>query len=473
MRGVLAGLAALVMIGVASEGQALTFKEGGDESMNCMATFEGTFEPGDADRMKRFLDSWWAKHEETYQYNMPRLSICLNSPGGSLSEAVKMADALVLGGYQTSNLGTAVPAGAVCESACAVFFMAGGEVTESEAGRQPDRKLHVNGKLGFHAPAIGVTDRSYNKAEVDRAFKIAILSIGEVAKRMNMLRLRHSILRTMLETPPDAMYYVETIGDAAHWNIQIVGLPMMRDFAPANVDQACYLMHRSFEPEDGISAANFADQSGPGQQSEHNASGFMRVDGFTGYGASRESFLKYASVDGRIDFTTDRGEELMEIGCSGYVDINTLDMAAETINSNNWFMGMPNYWMYPGTAMFRDIVAAADGQAEMPADAVLRNVNWSYNGRCRVFKGSQKIDDEPCLIEGSKVLNAQLQTKALIRFNWPSGGITVLESDADGQRLNGSKIGSVYPYPGNLEYSDNDCMVSKKTGNTFCFTTEG
>ena len=113
MRGVLAGLAALVMLGGASAGQALTFKEGGDESMNCMATFEGTFEPGDADRMKRFLDGWWAKHKETYQYNMPRLSICLNSRGGSLSEAVKMADALVLGGYHTSNLGTAVPAGAV------------------------------------------------------------------------------------------------------------------------------------------------------------------------------------------------------------------------------------------------------------------------------------------------------------------------------------------------------------------------
>lgn len=473
MRGVLRGLAATALMIAATQAQALTFKEGGDASMNCMATFEGQIEPGDADRMKAFLEGWWAKHKETYQYNMPRLSICLNSPGGSLAEAVKMADTLVNNYYSMSNLGTAVPSGAVCESACAVFFMAGGRESESEVGRLPDRKLHVNGKLGFHAPAIGLSDRTYNKEEVDRAFKIAILSIGEVAKRMDMLRLRHSILRTMLETPPDSMYHVETIGDAAHWNIEIVGLPLMRDFGPGNIDQACHLMHRSYEPEDGITASNFASQSGPEQLSEHDTSYFAREGEYSSYGATREHFVKYESVDGRIDFTTDNGEELMEIGCTGFVETSNLDMAAETINSNNWFMGMPNYWMYPGEAKFTQLMAAADGASEMPPQAILRSVNWSYNGRCHVFKGNTKIDDEACLIEGNKVMNAKLQTKAVIKFNWPSGGVTVLESGEDGQLLNGSEIGSVYPNPGNLEFSEHECMKSKKTGNTFCYSKEG
>ena len=473
MRGLLTGFAAALLIGMASPSSALTFKEGGDASMNCIATFDGQIEPGDADRMKAFLARWWAKHESTYKYEMPRLSICLNSPGGSLAEAVKMADALVRDNenYWMASLGTAVPAGAVCESACAVFFMAGGEVTESDVGRLPDRKLHVNGRLGFHAPAIGLSDRTYNKEEVDRAFKIAILSIGEVAKRMDMLRLRHSVLRTMLETAPDDMYYVESIGDAAHWNIQVVGLPLMRDFSPANVDQACYLMHRSYEPEDGISATNFADQSGPGQSNEQDTDVFGREDGFTAHGATKESFVQYASADGQIEFVTDDGEDLMEIGCSGYVDLSTLDMAAETINSNNWFMHMPNYWMYPARAKFADLVAAAGGQAEMPANAVLRSVNWSYNGRCQVFKGNQKIDDEACLIEGNKSMNAQLQTYAIVRFNWPSGGVTVLESAGGVEQLNGAKTGSVYPYPGDLDYGENTCLKSQKTGNTFCFST--
>lgn len=472
MRERIAGLAAAAMMMVASEGQALTFKEGGDESMNCMATFEGQFQPGDAERMKTFLEDWWARNEETYQYNMPRLSICLNSPGGSLSEAVKMADALVKTYYSMSNLGTAVPAGAVCESACAVFFMAGGRETESDVGRLPDRKLHVNGTLGFHAPAIGLSDRSYNKDEVDRAFKIAILSIGEVAKRMDMLRLRHSILRTMLETPPDSMYRVETIADAAHWNIEIVGLPLMRDFGPGNIEQACNLMHRSYEPEDGITATNFSSQSGPEQRSEHDTSVFGRAGQYSAYGATRESFLKYETVDGQVDFTTDNGEDLTEIGCSGYVEMNSLEMAAETLNSNNWFMSMPNYWMYPGEASFKQLMAAAGGESEMPAQAVLRSVNWSYNGRCRVFKGDTRIDDEPCLIEGNKVLNAKLQTKAVLKFNWPSGGVTVLEAGEEGQLLNGAKTGSVYPNPGNLDYGENECLKSKKTGNTFCYTKE-
>lgn len=169
---------------------AAEISRGGAPEFNCIATISGTIAPGDAEKLRNFLTKMNSEPERevlpglTLSYiNMKandRMRICLDSPGGSLAEAIRMADILLsdFGNmYWAHGLGTAVPAGAICESACAVFFMAGGENTESDIGRIADRILHVDGRLGFHSISLNLPEANYSKDDVGKAFALALKSM--------------------------------------------------------------------------------------------------------------------------------------------------------------------------------------------------------------------------------------------------------------------------------------------------------
>ncbi|SHJ03942.1 hypothetical protein SAMN05444000_104232 [Shimia gijangensis] len=79
--------------------------------MYCFGTLRGVLERGDADRIKPVL-------EDRRVANGKRL--CLDSPGGSLVEGVRLAELLI-----ETRRGTAIDKGAQCESACALAFMGG------------------------------------------------------------------------------------------------------------------------------------------------------------------------------------------------------------------------------------------------------------------------------------------------------------------------------------------------------------
>src|SRR6056297_797478 len=150
MKSVLRILSVTATLGAAlpgTTGSAAEFVPGGDDTLNCELTLRGNIVPGDADRFLEALRTHvLARPEQVSGQPAPR-RICLESPGGSLSEAIRMADVLLgkrsdaQGGERNRirNLGTVVPAGATCHSACAVLFMAGGHQTESVGGRIPSR----------------------------------------------------------------------------------------------------------------------------------------------------------------------------------------------------------------------------------------------------------------------------------------------------------------------------------------------
>ena len=97
--------------GLASAGQL----EAGD-GQTCRLTFTGEITTGDAEALARRVP---AINPSTSQSTYDTW-LCLDSPGGSLAEALRMGQVLRAGG-----MGTRILANRQCLSACAILFMSG------------------------------------------------------------------------------------------------------------------------------------------------------------------------------------------------------------------------------------------------------------------------------------------------------------------------------------------------------------
>ncbi|SUZ34082.1 hypothetical protein ROE7235_03864 [Roseibaca ekhonensis] len=195
---------------------------GGDAVMDCDATLDGQILSGDADKLRtiaiekgwRGISNWLTQRGKT---------ICLNSPGGSFLEGIKIADVIVEFGLKT-----AIGSEKLCESACSIAFMAGG-LWGPEDLYFTNRRLHPRGRLGFHAPGIVVPEGDYNSKSVAEAYEVAIQSTREILKfrRDRPDRIPEDLLIEMLGTPPSDMFYIDTVTKAVMWKIEItpVGNP--------------------------------------------------------------------------------------------------------------------------------------------------------------------------------------------------------------------------------------------------------
>ena len=182
----------------------------------CKILMTGVIEAGDAEKLRQII----APIKDVYlglDNDIPA-RICLDSPGGSLAEALEMAK--IIFGIR----GTAVRAGASCESACAIFFMAGSYYPENfEISHvPPDRILHPLGKLGFHSPALLIdTERLYNSDTVELAYVAATKTVAALMENADLYNIPSSLMVRMLQTPASEMFYVDNVGIAAHWRISV------------------------------------------------------------------------------------------------------------------------------------------------------------------------------------------------------------------------------------------------------------
>lgn len=224
---------AAVLVGLAGIVQAAEIVPSGGQDMGCQLRIDGRIEAGDADRLDDAL------RDLPFQEGTSPVGqrVCLNSTGGSLVEAVRMGDLIA-----ERFMGTAVPEGATCESACALVFLGGRFAhPDSDGAFAPDRVLHPRGTLGFHAPALVIEDRAYGREEINRAYSVALASMGEILR----LRSEHaseipdSLFLTILNTPPSDMTYVETVEQAARWQIEIAPVALTAEDITAALRHAC------------------------------------------------------------------------------------------------------------------------------------------------------------------------------------------------------------------------------------------
>lgn len=135
--------------------------------------------------------------------------LCLDSPGGSFLEGLKLARY-----FRDTGIATHVTASSTCESACALAFLGGTHLNYEtyEGGLVSDRarSLDASAVLGFHQPGLGLSERQFNQAYVKAAFSEAINATALVVSRVDELRISVEFALKFLAVPPDEMLHIDS-----------------------------------------------------------------------------------------------------------------------------------------------------------------------------------------------------------------------------------------------------------------------
>jgi len=144
----------------------------------------GTIDPGAADRVAAEI----AAHGEYIK------TVALNSPGGSVTDALKIGRLVRDKGFATS-----VAAGALCASSCPLIFAGGRE-----------RVATADSAIGVHqiyasAPASALGSSLANAGD---AMSEAQSMTAEIVRYMSEMGVDQEVWLRALETPPDRLTYL-------------------------------------------------------------------------------------------------------------------------------------------------------------------------------------------------------------------------------------------------------------------------
>lgn len=228
-------LAAMTL--TASMAQAGEITKLGEFDSECTYKFEGRVEAGDA-----------SKVAELITYGAAGASLCLNSPGGSLPEGLKMFNVI-----WSKQMHTRVLSGDLCESACAVAWLGGGLDEGTLAIRTASRSIEPGAVLGFHAPALDLPDGGVYPAEqVEEAFRVALKSAEglfdiKLTTQDNVRALNDFLYGRILATPGDQMFRIGTVAEALMSNVLVSAAQAPEKLLTANLVHLCenaYLVQR-------------------------------------------------------------------------------------------------------------------------------------------------------------------------------------------------------------------------------------
>ena len=82
-------------------------------------------------------------------------------------------------------------------------------------------------------------------------------------------------------------------------------------------------------------------------------------------------------------------------------------------------------------------------------------------GRCFVFEGRRKVDDEPC----EQSVRREAGVGIVESYRWPSGGTTVVTRKSGQATLNGQGVRRDSIERAGMDF----CLRSRQSGNTFCY----
>src|SRR5690606_32690653 len=131
--------------------------------------------------------------------------------------------------YET-GVGTVVRSGDLCASACALMFMMG-RASGSEVSFI-NRKLHIGGVLGFHRPSLQLlTDDAFGSRDIEASYDMAVTSVvdyivlaNKTAPWSNQPMVLADLVERIFATPSDEMYFIDTVEQAARWDIELIGV---------------------------------------------------------------------------------------------------------------------------------------------------------------------------------------------------------------------------------------------------------
>jgi hypothetical protein len=205
---------------------AATIERG--RSNNCTLQLRGEISEGDTIRLKEAVRALppSTDHQD--------VRLCLDSLGGSFNEAVEISRFLTA----RSHVNTVVDKDQQCFSACALVFMFGNHY-DGDNLQRPQRELHVQGRLGFHAPYIDANAPANSQTILAKAYREGILAVGRLLDADWEDRLPKALLIDFLNTGPDATVEVDTVGRAAAWQIDLIGVRRPYLVSDRDLEWAC------------------------------------------------------------------------------------------------------------------------------------------------------------------------------------------------------------------------------------------
>ncbi len=206
-----------------------------DGQILCNLLLEGAIERGDLQRLHALVG---AQRERQFD-KPPRL--CLHSPGGSYGEGLAVARYLMEHG-----IGTAIPAGGECYSACAIIFMGGSFPWKGELNRY----LHSQGVLGFHAPYIPDSNNKnrlmVDEGEVGAAYSEGIKAMKafmELGVGNQVKRIVPELMQEMIARGPSDFFFIDTVGKAVRFRIHLYGIDQPPAVDAQGICNACVNMN--------------------------------------------------------------------------------------------------------------------------------------------------------------------------------------------------------------------------------------
>ena len=408
----------------------LSQEEGGDNA-RCHYRMTGTLENGDLDKFRAIAIDGGL--------------LCLDSPGGSFAEAVRFIDFMQSGTRQ----GTRLEAGARCESACALIFMAG-IYFAFEVGEYPFREMHHTARLGFHSPALVVPQGQYDESAVNTAYKIALQSVSGAIDKLVRKRdfdgaswFPTSLLSAMLATPPDSMIYVTTVGQAGQWQIPVRPKMAAQTLDDTRLKTLC-LNVMAWSRDEAAAVDVNADENTLTINREKGSNDDLEKWTISQIGmwerGCRFEIKRGARLTSDISFVVP------------FTDINTEpQIAVETMHFHRADTQLADLDFSSAAPAPAKVVAPAQTAAPPSPGGAMT---------CTVVSGGRVTDKEPC----TKIFREQSSTGAIVDYVWPSGGKTVVVMKMQGREINGAPGQWVSPPPG----LGGDCTLNMRTGNTFC-----
>lgn len=215
-------------------------------SEHCAHRIDGQIGRGDSERIIGYLQTALDRVDQ-YQMDDPLVlspfSVCLNSPGGSLSEATRIAAFLL-----EKWIGTVVDDGDSCLSACSIIFLMGS--TDGDLGKGLNRKLHVNATLGLHRPSVDAPDGAgFSGEQLSKAFDLANEAIYRFMALANTplgltdgIFVQPDLMQNMLQHKGQDFFYVDTVGKALRWQIDLFGYEKTTLVDAVAAARACHNM---------------------------------------------------------------------------------------------------------------------------------------------------------------------------------------------------------------------------------------
>ncbi|RUU99565.1 hypothetical protein EOB36_20020 [Mesorhizobium sp. M6A.T.Cr.TU.017.01.1.1] len=432
------------MVTLISPTKAATVEK--SDTANCLLVIRGEIKPGDFDNFVLLSKAILPGNDgESTSKDL----VCLDSPGGSLSEGVKFANH-----FYKEGVGTVVDDGQGCYSACAIMFMMG--TAQGSEVAFANRKLHVGGKLGFHRPFLTIpsgdaVDSGLLAKAADSAYS-SMLDLLVVANAKSPWSsdpmMKADLIQKMLTHIGDDMFMIDTVDKVGRWNIELIGAiePKL-----LSAEQAFYACENSLQWQDGLTDDDITySKVGIGSNDQPRAKPISTNDGAVAFeieglaaGYAAESCIVVATKSGGL------------AGC-GYDETTSLRIGQGECTSVNFQDRTYGLQAISGFNPSTRIETLRANAIAIAADT------GASRARCYVVKGASIIDDEPCQVVEIGDAEVKERRAAITHYLWPSGSKTVVVRFSDSYEINGAP--AERHQQGKFDY----CYRNSVTQNDFC-----